>query len=195
MSRAPAPHSFLTALSPIEHRAHDPDGRLRGVRDALHAHEQLASPFRDCPMAHMVRLQVLDTLRPAMGDTGAPALKSSYLLFVAELDGRIDDFLDCLYRVDPGFVASVWGRCEGYPAYAGAVFFRQYLARCLIADPLPYAAFPSTVQALLRQLARKAQLADWVGAARELDDAALQASWRKQRHALLHPELPRPGSL
>ena len=195
MSRALSPHSFLTALSPIEHRAGDPDGRLRAVRDALHAHRQLESPFRDCPMAHMVRLQVLDTLRPAMGDYTAPPLQSSYLLFVAELDGGIDDFLDCLYRVDPDFVARLWGRCEGYPRYAGAVFFRQYVRRCLIADPLPYAAFATTVPEVLRLLARKESLADWVADANALDDAALQKAWHAQRRALLQPKLPRPGAL
>ena len=150
---------------------------------------------RDATRHGPIAPQTPSRLAPAMGDYTAPPLQSSYLLFVAELDGGIDDFLDCLYRVDPDFVASVWGRCEGYPRYAGAVFFRQYVRRCLIADPLPYAAFPATVPEILRLLARKESLADWVADAGALDDAALQKAWHAQRRALLQPKLPRPGSL
>lgn len=195
MSVVPPPHSFLTALSPIEHRANDPDGRLRGVREALHTHEQLASPLRECPMAHMVRLQIIDSLRPAMGDVDGRTLKSSYLLFVVELDGEIADFLDCLYRVGDKFVDSVWGRCEGYPAYRGAVFFRRYIQRCLITNPIPYAAFATPVDGILRALARKESLADWACRSRGLDDAALQRQWLLTRGALQRPIVPKPGTL
>ncbi len=188
-------HSFLTAISPIEHRAADPDGRLRALREALHTHQQLASPFRECPMAHMARLQVIDTLRPAMGETQSVPLKSSYLLFVAELDGGVPDFLDCLYRVGRDFVHHVWGRCEGYPRYEGAVFFRRYIGRCQITDPMPYSAFDTSVPGILLSLARKEGLSDFAAAAVGLDDAALQRAWRERREALLNPPPPPRGSL
>ena len=88
-----AAHTYLTALSPIEYRCGDPDGVLAGVRETLRTHEQECSPFRRCPMVHMVRLQVIDTARPAMGAQDAVPLQSSYLLLAAELDGNTDDFL------------------------------------------------------------------------------------------------------
>ena len=181
-----SPHSFLTALSPIEHRANDPEGRLSGLRNLLRTTTQIKSPFRRCPMAHMVRLQVIDTLRPAMGDTENPPLKSSYLLFVAELDGQIDDFLDCLYRVDPQFVGQVWGRCEGWPEYEGAVFLRRYINRCMVKDPLPFAAFPQTAPELLQSLARKDALGQFAADVARLDDAALQQAWRARRDSLVN---------
>ncbi len=195
MSRARSPHSFLTALSPIDWRPEDPEGRLVALRRVLAAHEQLESPFRQCPMAHMVRVQVIDTARPAMGDVAAAPLKSSWLLFVAELDGSVDDFLDALYRVGAPFVHSVWGCCVGYPPYEGAVFFRRYIARCRVTGELPYAAFPFSVPQTLRLLARKEALADFAGDAQGLDAAALQAAWRARREAIERPDVPRPGTL
>ncbi len=194
MSLSP-PHAFLTALSPIPHAAHDPQQRLPAVRAALTAHLQSESPFRDCPMAHMVRLQVIDTLRPAMGDVRAAPLGSAWLLCVAELDGTVDDFLDCLYRVGAEFVHAVWGRCTGYPPHAGAVFFRRYIARCRIDGELPYAAFDASVGTTLRALACKEAVADFAVDTRGLGDAALFAAWQDRRPTLVDPPVDKPGAL
>ncbi len=92
-------HSFLTALSPIDHHRNDPGGKMAKLKETLAAHEQDNSPFSDCPMVHMARLQILDQLIPPMGDTSGAHIKSKYLLFAVDLDGQVDDFLDCLYRV------------------------------------------------------------------------------------------------
>ena len=189
-----AVHTYLTALSPIEYRPDDPDGVLAGVREALRTHEQEDSPFRQCPMAHMVRLQVIDTARPPMGDQDAAPLQSSYLLLAAELDGGVDDFLDCLYRVDSGFVMRLWGRCIGYPRCDGAVFLRRYIARCRIEGELPYAAFDASVAQTLDALALKERFGEWVSAAQGLDAAALQRHWLASRRALARPESIRPGT-
>jgi hypothetical protein len=189
------PHSFLTAISPIEHRGDDPEGRLSGIREVLRTTTQAMSPFRQCPGAHMVRLQVIDSLRPAMGDMDSPPLKSSYLLFVAELDGSVDDFLDALYGADPAFVRNIWGRCGGYPPYEGAVFYRRYIKRCMIEDPMPFAAFDADVDAILQALARKEALADWLTQTLEHDDAALQKSWQAQREALVNARPAPRGTL
>lgn len=195
MSRTPPPHAFLAALSPIEHRADDPEGRLAGVRAALAAHGQYQSPFRECPNAHMVRMQVIDTFKPAMGDTGGVHLRSAWLLCVAELDAGVDDFLDALYRSAPEFVHATWGRCTGYPPYRGAVFLRRYIARCRLGGELPYAAFGASVGRILLALERKERLGDFAATTLGLDDAALQARFLAARESLARPPVPRPGSL
>lgn len=194
MSRRP-PHAFLTALSPIEHRAGDPDGRLAGVRATLAAHAQYQSPFRECASAHMVRLQVIDTLKPAMGDTSGAHLRSAWLLCVAELDGSVDDFLDALYRTDADFVHATWGRCTGYPPYRGAVFLRRYIARCRVGGELPYAAFDASVGQTLVALERKERLAAFAASANAFDAATLRARFEAAREGLARPNMPRPGSL
>ena len=158
-------HSFLTAISPIEtgseQRTSDALRRyLKGAESAGNA----ASPLACCPMVHMARLVILDDLRPALGDTDAGSLHTKYLLFIAELDGPIDDFLDHLYRENPDFVAKVWGGCLGYPEDEGPVFFRQYIETCSFAPDLPFAAFPGrSVSDIERALARRQQLMGQIG--------------------------------
>ena len=189
-----AVHTYLTALSPIEYRADDPQGNLAAVREALCMHEQPHSPFKRCPMAHMVRLQVIDNARPPQGAQDAAPLQSSYLLLAAELDGNTDDFLDCLYRVDSKFVQSLWGRCIGYPRYDGSVFLRRYIARCTIHGELPYAAFDASVRQTLEAIALKERLSNFVAAAQGLDATQLQQEWQRQRHGLARTRAAPPGS-
>ncbi len=195
MSRTPAPHAYLTALSPIEHRPHDPDRRLAGVRAAIAAHTQYESALRECPTVHMLRLQVIETLKPAMGDTNGVHLRSAWLLCVAELDAGVDDFLDALYRTDPDFVHATWGRCTGYPPYRGAVFLRRYIARCRVGGELPYAAFDASVRDVRIAIERKERLGAFAAAAQGLDPDALQAAFAAARAGLAQPDLPRAGSL
>ena len=189
-----AAHTYLTALSPIEYRADDPDGVLSGVREALHAHRQLESPFRRCPMVHMLRLQVIDKARPPQGAKDPPALQSSYLLLAAEIDGGVDDFLDCLYRTDPAFVMKLWGRCIGYGPYDGPVFFRRYIARCTLHGELPYSAFDVSVGQTLQALALKERFGAWVADTRDLDPATLQRRWLERGRALDHVKPLAPGT-
>ncbi|WP_286829129.1 MULTISPECIES: hypothetical protein [Kordiimonas] len=187
-------HSFLTAFSPIEHRRNDPDGREATIRKTLLSHEQDDSPFADCPMVHMARVQILDQLVPPMGDVSGSGLKTKYLIFAADIDGRIDDFLDALYRRDTDFVHNVWGQCIGYPDFRGAVFFRRYIDACSFHNPLGYAGFPLSVGETLLQLRRKNALADFVSDHQGLSDKELQAAWRKNRESLKNPDLPKPGT-
>lgn len=187
-------HSFLTALSPIEYRPNDPDGRIAGIREMILTHEQSESPFKDCPMVHMARFQILDQLTPPMGDMSGKNLKTKYLMFVADIDGSVDDFLDCLFRVGSDFVAKTWGRCLGYPDYHGAVFLRRYIASCSFHKPLAYAGFPTSVQDNLRALTRKQALASWVRDHEGKSAAERQAAWRRDRHRFTNPDVPNPGS-
>ncbi len=187
-------HSFLTVISPIEHRRNDPDGREATIRKTLLAHEQDTSPFADCPMVHMARIQIIEQAVPPMGDVSGAALKTKYLLLAADIDGRVDDFLDCLYRRDADFVHNVWGQCIGYPDYQGAVFFRRYVAACSFDNPLGYAGFPLSVGETLLAVTRKNALADFVTDHQGMSDKDLQAAWRKHRASLTHPDLPKPGS-
>ncbi|MBL4789298.1 MAG: hypothetical protein JKY60_09710 [Kordiimonadaceae bacterium] len=183
----------MTAVSPIEYRKDDPDGRVAEIRQALLDHEQGNSLFRACPMVHTARLQILDQLTPPMGDVSGAGLKTKYLLFAVNIDGCIDDFLDCLYRADANFVLAVWGRCLGYPTYRGAVFFRRYISRCLFKKPLGYDAFPASVEDTLRVLTRKQALASWVASHQGMNDAELKEAWSRDRDRFINPDLPTPG--
>jgi len=153
-------HSFITTLSPIEpigQRALTDD-----ILDTLAAHQHENSPFKQCPMLHMLRLQVMDSLWPALGDTSSEGLKTRYLLLIADVDGDPADFYDCLYREAADFVQDVWGKCIGYPDYQGPVFFRRYMKRCALETQLPYAAFPDSVNDIHYALDTQGQLINWL---------------------------------
>ena len=154
-------HSFLTTICPIEviPNHHNTDS----IRARIAESGVTDNPFARCPMVHMARLVVLDELRPALGDLDAREIKSKYLMLMADIDGSVDDFLDCLYRENTEFVHDVWGRCLGYPEYQGAVFFRRYMKRCAQPAHLPFAAFPKrSVDDIRRALSIQDQLTHWI---------------------------------
>ena len=197
MSKQP-PHVNLTALSPIEYRPNDPEGRVEQIKEFLaeeghkHPRDQI---FNACPTVHMCRIQVLDDIIPAMGMQPADSLKTQYLLLVAELSGSTDDFLDSLYngprqpfcwrrwdeigKRHSDFVKNIWGRCIGYPDRTGAVFFRQYIARCRIKVTLPFAAYDYTVQEVLEFKRRQESFTQFVIASRDDDADTKWERWKR----------------
>lgn len=189
-------HTSLVTLSPIEYRHDDPDDRIATVSRTLEVEARKSHSdqiLRQCPMLHMARAQIIDNVIPPMGQHPPDSLKSKYLLFVAEIDGEIDDFLDSVYngpqfpfdwekeateqKRHADFVKNVWGQCIGYPDDAGCVFFRQYMARCRIKVTLPFKAYDFTVDEIDRAVKNQAQFASFVEANQGLEPEALHKAW------------------
>ena len=99
-------------------------------------------------MVHMARLAILHDVVPALGDRAGDQPGKRNICFVAELDGRVDDFLDHFYAEHGDFAQRLWEHCYGYPPFGGAVFFRRYMARCTQSVELPYASHPDSVEEL-----------------------------------------------
>ena len=202
-------HTSLVTLSPIEYRHDDPDGRVQTISDTLEAEAKLAAKeyergeesgkpkihiLRQCPAVHMARLQIIDNVIPEMGQQPPDSLKSKYLLFVAEVDGSIDDFLDALYngpqnpfdwakeaesrQAHANFVHNVWGQCIGYPEGPGCVFFRQYMHRCRIKVKLPFSAYNYTVAEINEARDIQVKFANFVEANQGLRKADLFKEWQ-----------------
>lgn len=202
MSAKQNKHTTLMTMSPIEYRRNDPDDRIAKLRkylakrSALHNQDRV---FCQCPMLHMARLQIIDNILPPMGDKPAERLKSSYLFFVADIDGEVDDFLDALYngpqrpfswvegdadgKRHSNFVHKTWGRCIGYPDETGAVFFRRYIHRCRIKVSLPYAAYAHSVGEIKEAKHRQACFARFVIETQGMDADSLFAAWQDFRDA------------
>lgn len=194
-------HTSFVTLSPIEYRHDDPEGRLETIADTLEAEAKNANcePEKQillsCPMVHMARLQIIDNVIPPMGQLPPDSLKSKYLLFVAEVDGEIDDFLDALYngpqypfdwkaeretrKEHEAFVQNVWGQCLGYPDDKGCVFFRQYMHRCRIKVRLPFAAYDYAVHEIDEAKAIQAGFTKFVEANQGLGPEELHAKWQE----------------
>ena len=189
-------HTSLVTLSPIEYRPDDPDDRIATVSHTLELEARKTHSdqlLRQCPMLHMARAQIIDNIIPPMGQHPPDSLKSKYLLFVAEIDGEVDDFLDALYngpqfpfdwakeaaerKRHAEFVRNVWGQCIGYPDDAGCVFFRQYMSRCRIKVTLPFKAYNFTVAEIDRAAQNQAQFASFVEAHQGLGPDELHKAW------------------
>ena len=168
-------HSYLTAMCPIEPVEKNDATVL--IEQQLRSFDQENSPFKKCPMVHMLRLQIVDRMHPALGDRNAKGLKSKYLLLITDVDGDVADFLDCLYREEPEFVHAVWGQCMSYPDEKGAVFFRRYIERCSLPAQLPIAAFPNSALDILRALDTQRALTYWMSQ-HHRPDADLQRQWQ-----------------
>jgi hypothetical protein len=173
--------SFITALSPIEVKpGHEVTDGIADLIAALGADPE-PKPFSECPMLHMARILIIDDLRPALGVTNSGSLRTNYLLFIADLDGAVADFLDCLYAADPDFVRNVWGRCLGYPDdRSGPVYFRRYMERSALPIQLPYVAFPGHTAADIHgALELHVNLLEWLASDhRRMDDDELKTTWQ-----------------
>jgi hypothetical protein len=181
--------TLIAAMSPIEVKpAHAVTKEIAGRIAAVSASAE-PSPIAMCPMLHMARLIVIDDLRPKLGAPPSASLRTNYLLFVAAIDGPLDDFVDCLYAADPAFARDVWGRCLGYPENRhGPVYLRRYIARSLLPVQLPFVAFPGhTALDIRRALRIHSRMLDWMGDVRRSDmsDAELLAAWQGQLDQLL----------
>jgi hypothetical protein len=193
-------HTSLVTLSPIEYRSDDPDGRLKTVSTTLEAESNKKHAdqiLRQCPMVHMARLQIIDDVIPPMGQQPPDSLKSKYLLFVADVDGSIEDFFDSLYngalhpfdwaadastkKQHADFVQSLWGQCIGYPQDRGCVFFRRYLQRCRIKVSLPFAAYDFTVAEIIDAKEKQAMFARFVAATQDMGPDELFSEWEEFR--------------
>jgi len=129
----------------LSHRADSQLQHLDALEKQLEALRACAvSPFADCDMVHMARFVIIDELPLQLGDTRREFLSRNYLLFVAELSGQRDDFLDALYEHSAPLVSSIWGHCAGFPhRLHGAVYFRRYMQRHEIETLIPFAAVPN----------------------------------------------------
>jgi hypothetical protein len=176
------PQSYVTAISPIEVKpAHAVTDAIIDFIDELNRGRGFES-FAQCPMLHMARILIIDDLRPALGVAGAGSLKTNYLLFIADVDGSVDDFLDALYTADPELVDRLWGSCLGYPGDCGGpVFFRRYIERCSLRTHLPFAAFPrETAREIRGALVLHANLLEWIAwvpTQKKMTDEELKSQW------------------
>ena len=149
----------------------------------------------------MARLQIIDDVLPEMGARPGDSLKSKYLLFVADINGEIDDFLDALYngpqspfswvagdedsKCHSEFVHQIWGRCIDYPKETGSVFFRRFMHRCRLKVSLPYSANTHSVDDIILAKHRQAEFTDFVIHTQGMSADALYSKWKdfKKLHA------------
>lgn len=162
----------------------------RDLRELLADSAQIQRVFSSCPMVHMARLRIISDIHPALGNHDGARLMSHYLLFIAELDGHHNDFVDHLFHCQPNFVRRLLGNCVGFSAalmtgpssaapYRSPVYLRRYLARCTIDSKFPLFVFDESAGQIQAALDCQRIFSECVPAWQHLGQVQLLNEWQR----------------
>jgi hypothetical protein len=187
----------FTGLFPI---ARGQSANLRAFLRSLDDKKLYArgSPLSDVSIVHMARFVIIDRLAyqgtPAKVDT----LKSHYLLFVCDFDGRsIDALIHAMVQNIPHQVTAIWGHCFRFPGIQSCDRLAAYFEQCQLKTNLLLADQPeASVDEILMGLMCRRRLGDFIkqvqGKPRNpvLLKRGFERMWRS-----LQNDMPRPGEL
>lgn len=153
------------------------------------------SPLARLPMVHLARWTVIDSLPKVIGMT-EDRLKSKYLLFLADLDGARDDFLDAMVLTIPDVVEAIWGCCDAFPGTDHPVDFRRYIDRCEVETTFFYAGYPNrTVEEVLRALAVQREFVAFAAKTAGSSPGELRRSFGEFMDRVSGMPVPPPGTV
>jgi hypothetical protein len=123
----------LTALCPLKNDSQDDQSYaaiVKGLLRALPLDEY--SPFAQVPNTYLCRMFVLDDVFFEGHPAGEDHLKSKYLVFIAELHGVLDTYLQGLWQHAEHSVRELWQFCLGFEQVHDAASFVRYLKKCQV---------------------------------------------------------------
>ncbi|MDX6669410.1 MAG: hypothetical protein QOK04_2790 [Solirubrobacteraceae bacterium] len=169
----PEPGPGLTTLTRIRD-GHQ--GQLLAELEGLPTGSE--SPFALIGGTHFGRWVIVPYLADRRGRRVSPA---SYLLFSAEFDGSVSEYLERLCTGGDGAPGRIWSHCTGYPGDV-AEYLPEFLLEHRLEPGHSFAAFPdATVDRVRESLHLRAQLLDFAADHAGSDDApALQRAWRER---------------
>ena len=187
----------LTTISPII------NGRTDGVHHSQELRATLAalpragrSPFARVSGTHTARWFVVDDLvsedYPAIQDH----LQSRYLVFIADFDGPLEQFVSSLVSAIPDVIDSVWSHCVGYPGSSRPLAVLDYIRDCQVNTTLYFGGYPgATVENVLRALLVQREMIRFVESSRHLPSGELLSAFRRLRDRIEKAPTPAPGTL
>ena len=185
----------LTVVTPIL------GGRLTGAQHAAAIRAVLASapdgkdsPFARVPMTHFARWVVIDDLPTLDAPAKEDHLASNYLLFAAEFDGPLDEYLEFLVTANPGLLDDVYSHCVAFPGVSDVREFARYIKQCQVETTLLFGGYPNaTVADVLNALRAQRALLDFSATAGSVPPAELRASFNAMMRGLTSTPPPSPG--
>lgn len=171
----------LTALCPLIDDSQNDRSYAALVKDRLRGLPlDENSPFACVPNLYLCRLFVVDDVyyqgRPAAEDH----LRSRYLVFVAELHGKLEPFLEGLWQHAEPTLRHIWQACIGFSGVHGARDFVRYMKRCQVETTFYFNGSNDQSPAeQLKGLYLKQELAGFARAHQGLDALQLQQAFRE----------------
>ena len=187
----------LTTISPII------NGRTDGVHHAQELRATLArlprgrhSPFAEVSGTHTARWFVVDDLISEAYPAKEDHLNSKYLVFIADFDGALEQYVSSLVASIPEVIDSVWGHCVGYPGSSRPLAVLDYVRDCQVNTTLYFGGYPgASVEDVLRALLLQRETIQFVEQTRNLPSGELQAAFRRFRDRMEKAPTPAPGSM
>jgi hypothetical protein len=124
----------LTVLCPLRSDTHEKQSFAAALRARLHALPlDEDSPMARVPNTYLCRLFVLDDV-PYQGEPAqSERLKSKYLVFVCELHGQLETYLQGMWKNAEETINSIWEFCVGFKDdVRDADSFTRYIKKCQV---------------------------------------------------------------
>jgi len=187
----------LTTISPII------NGRTDGVHHAQELRAILASlprgqrsPFALVDGTHTARWFVVDDLVSEAIPGREDHLNSKYLVFIADFDGPLEQYVSSLVAAIPDVIDSVWSHCVGYPGSRKPLAVLDYIRDCQVDTTLYFGGYPgATVEAALRALFVQRSMIEFIEESRHLPSGELQLAFREFRARMEKAPDPAPASM
>lgn len=187
----------FTGLFPI---ARGQSANLRALLRALDdkRHYPRGSPLSDVPIVHMARFVIIDRLAYQGEPAKADFLKSNYLLFVCDFDGRnVDALVHAMVQNIPDKVTAIWGHCIRFPGIGSCDELAVYFEQCQLTTNLLLADQPNaSVADILMGLMCRRRLGDFIRQVQRKprNPAVLQRGFKRMWRSL-QDDKRRPGEL
>lgn len=156
------------------------------------------SPLSDVPIVHMARFVIIDRLTYQGTPAKADALKSPYLLFVCDFDGRsVDALIHAMVQNIPDHVAAIWRHCIRFPGIQSRDRLAAYFEQCQLTTNLLLADQPeASVREILMGLICRRCFGNFIKQvqSRPRNKALLKRGFMRMWRSL-QKEMPRPGEL
>jgi hypothetical protein len=141
----------LTVLCPLGNDSQDDQSYAAIVRGHLRALAvDESSPMARVPNTYLCRMFVLDDVFYEGDPANEEHLLSKYLVFVAELHGDLDTYLEGMWREAEDMIRTVWQFCIGFHKVESARDFVRYIKKCQV--PTTFYFNGSTDDPLAEQL-------------------------------------------
>lgn len=130
----------LTTLCPIKLGSDGQKSFASLTREYLQALQEsradASSPMAKVPDTYLCRLFVLSNVNYQGKPAALDSLKSPYLVFVAEIHGHRDPYLEGMWDHAEAFIREAWKHCVGFDAVNTRDHFVSYIARCQVETTL-----------------------------------------------------------
>ena len=154
----------FTGLFPIKTDAHAAE--LRTLLRSLDNTQRYprGSPLSAVPIVHMARFAIIDRLAYQRFPAKIDNLKSQYLLFLCDFDGRsIDALIQAMVRNIPTELAAIWQNCVLFPGIGSSDQLAAYFERCQLTTNLFLADQPeASVDDILLALTYRRRLGEFI---------------------------------